>query len=277
LAVDFALAVRGLRLKGLAAVLAPWARSQKLEIDEAISFSERGRVAFVFAAGLSIRGFAIEDVGGLLHNELRARIHACASSADWQLLFSFLSWMAERGAEIEDGELGLSQGALAAEEAMRRWRFGFRRSLRVLQILLHERAEAQVWLPNLRFPVAIHASAVPTGELPDDALHAVERTLVSDANGVARAQRDAAIQIADAGLTGELDLIVVPEPVQGVATPLGHPSWPVVTRLVPDLVEHVRGSPPRYHLYDIEVGPPADGHLRQALVHDLAQPMRIRP
>jgi hypothetical protein len=275
-AVDFGLAARGLRLKGLSAVLAPWASSQKLELEEAISYSERGRQAFVFAPGLSIRGFSVEQTGGLLTNRMHTRIHACASSADWQLLFSFLSYMTERGAEIEDSGLGLSAGALAAEEAMRRWRFGFRRALRVIQILLHERAETQVWLPNPRFPVLVQGSAVPAGELPDDALHAIERTLVGEANGLARAQRDAAIQVGDATLTGQLDLIVVPEPVPGVATPLGHPSWPVVTRLVPRLVEHVRGTPPRYHLHDIEVGPPADAHLRQALVHDLTQPMRMR-
>jgi len=275
-AVDFALAVRGLRLKGLAAVLAPWAASQKLDLDESVSYSDRGRSAFVFAPGLSIRGFSIQMERGLFSKQLYTRIHACASSADWQLLFSFLAYMSERGADIEDSGLELSAGALTAEEAMRRWRVGFRRGLRVIQILLHERGETQVWLPNPRFPVMAQASAVPAGELLDDSLHAIERTLVSDASGLARTQGDGAIQMADATLTGELDLIVVPEPIQGVATTRGHPSWPVITRLIPRLVEHVRGTPPRYHLQDIEVGPPADEHLREALVHDLAQPLRMR-
>src|SRR6266446_1229041 len=110
----------------LSDMLTDW-REEHAEAN--VDIAEDGTWASVFAAGISIRGFSVRN-----EDAPYVRLSSIASRGDWRLAFSFLRFAGDRNATPE-----LVEEELTDEASQARGAEEFRRGVRILQHMLHER------------------------------------------------------------------------------------------------------------------------------------------
>jgi hypothetical protein len=173
--------VTGFYASRLAGTLERWAEAEKLDFTQTVKLDSGGGGAFLFARGRSIRGAHVAQRRSGLRVRIELWLEPCASRGDWQMVFSLLMFLLERGARgTEEDGLPLVLGALGAQEAARRARFCFRREVLALRHARETRATAPSLVTPL-FTLALGESDLGHGPLDDARLDALEARLVERA------------------------------------------------------------------------------------------------
>jgi len=173
--------VTGFYARRLARTLERWADAEKLDFDHCVWLAPHGGSAYVFVRGRSIGGVHIDRRTRRLRTHIEVSLEACSSRGDWQLLFSLLTFLLERGARgTENDGLPIVLGALTRDEAMRRARFCLRRDVEALRHRRMRRGDA-ISLTTPLFTLALGETDLGHGPLDTAALDALEARLVERA------------------------------------------------------------------------------------------------
>jgi hypothetical protein len=259
----------------LCTLLQSWAQETGIDIDTAIAFREGELGACVLVPGASIRGFSVTSASHWLTLTLTVRINVCASSGDWRLLYSLLTFLLEREArgQHEDGT-PLAIAELTAAASMEQWETHLRSGIRALQIVFQNDDSEFVRLPNHRFPISVGRNEVPRSSCSREDLERFQALLqmrldrywqARDASTIELADgRRMIVWVGDAMLLEGVDLVVIPEQVDG--EPSRVLPWNVLPALAPNAVETIPGTPPVYYVRSFDAADERDAEIWKSLV-----------
>lgn len=283
MSVQFEIRTRIRRLGKVDDVVLQWVTA-----DVPISFDQVGaEYGWVFAPGLSVRGFSVRRERQFLGDRFRIRLNVAASRGDWGMAFAMLHHAAMTGARVfgDDG-CPLAADQLSATAAERLSREQFARDVRVLRQIALQDSDAPIRLPNPRFSLSLTLDDLPTERMSAETLQSFEDSLVARTLKY-RGVRVAATITLNSGKTAVVwsgESLIIPE-VNFVVFPgtletpdiddYVHKDLSQVLETIGDRAEYVDGESPWYFLREFSPERREDADLWQLLCRN-AQPIDKR-